>query len=686
MRETQLPRPVVTVATIVMRDDAFLIVEEETRVGVRLNQPAGHLEAGETLVAAAVRETLEETGHRIAPTALVGIYRWQAPDTGRDVHPVRIRGRGRRARGGTRARRRHPARALAHLRRARRPTRDAPQPARHALRRRLPRRVAAPARPHHGNVMAAKARVVVGMSGGVDSSVAAWLLKQQGFDVVGLFMKNWEDDDTDEYCTSRADLVDAAAVADIIGIELEAVNFAAEYRERVFAHFLREYAAGRTPNPDVLCNSEIKFRAFLDHARSLGADRIATGHYARLRRAGSRVELRKAVDATKDQSYFLHRLTQEQLAPVLFPLGDLAKRDVRAIARREGIPTWAKKDSTGICFIGERPFRDFLAKYLPRTPGPIETTGRANRGPPPWARLLHARPAAGTRRRRDEGRLRVALVRRREGRRAQRARRRPGPRPSAAVPRHRRRAGNALDRGSALRRRATPIAIAAKTRYRMADASCRLELSGETLPREVRRAAVGADAGTISGVLRRRRLPRRRRHRRDAGIVIGEPRTGSMPKRRQRHVVLLMSSTDGAAAAFHVRGHQIGKQQEATDAIAMAATTFAPACVGPASDAKELQPAGAAAIARENRVAPGLLAGGVADARTSVLRQLGHFLIVRIASRAVRSPDLLVYQGRGVLKNSCIMNSSSPALSAGRADSTSTRPRRCEFQLKSSCS
>src|SRR5262249_4084720 len=184
--------------------------------------------------------------------------------------------------------------------------------------------------------------------GGVDTSVAAGLLKQQGFEVVGLFMKNWEDDDTDEYCTSRADLVDAASVADVIGIELEAVNFAAEYRERVFAQFLREYAAGRTPNPDVLCNSEIKFRAFLDHARPLGAHRIATGHYARLRPAGSRVELLKAVDATKDQSYFLHRLTQEQLAPVLFPLGELAKRDVRAIARREGIPTWAKKDSTGI--------------------------------------------------------------------------------------------------------------------------------------------------------------------------------------------------------------------------------------------------------------------------------------------------------------------------------------------------
>ena len=221
--------------------------------------------------------------------------------------------------------------------------------------------------------MSRKGRVIVGMSGGVDSSVAAWMLKAQGFEVIGLFMKNWEDDDTDEYCTSRTDLVDAASVADVLGIELEAVNFAAEYRERVFAHFLREYAAGRTPNPDVLCNSEIKFRAFLDHARSLHADFIATGHYARLHREGERVELLKARDGAKDQSYFLHQLTQEQLAPVVFPLGETTKREVRAIAKREGIPTWAKKDSTGICFIGERPFRDFLAKYLPREQGPIET-------------------------------------------------------------------------------------------------------------------------------------------------------------------------------------------------------------------------------------------------------------------------------------------------------------------------
>ena len=325
--------------------------------------------------------------------------------------------------------------------------------------------------------MARKLRVIVGMSGGVDSSVAAWLLKQQGFEVVGLFMKNWEDDDTDEYCTSRADLVDAASVADVIGIELEAVNFAAEYRERVFAHFLREYEAGRTPNPDVLCNSEIKFRAFLDHARSLGADRIATGHYARLRRAGDRVELLKAADATKDQSYFLHQLTQEQLAPVLFPLGEIAKREVRAIAKREGIPTWAKKDSTGICFIGERPFRDFLAKYLPRTPGPIETPEGRSRRPPSWPRVLHARPAAGAGRRRHEGRRPtlpwfVAA----KGRRAQCADRRAGTRPPAALPSQWSTRNRCTGSREPCRTRRSLAHVGAKTRYRMPDAACRVEL------------------------------------------------------------------------------------------------------------------------------------------------------------------------------------------------------------------
>jgi tRNA-specific 2-thiouridylase len=215
-------------------------------------------------------------------------------------------------------------------------------------------------------------RVVVGLSGGVDSAVTAWLLKQQGFDVVGIFMKNWEADDDDQYCSSNIDFVDAAAVADVIGIEIEHVNFAAEYRDRVFAEFLREYEAGRTPNPDVLCNAEIKFKAFLDHAMRLGADKIATGHYARVREVGGRFELLKGLDPAKDQSYFLHRLTQAQLARTLFPVGDLPKAEVRRIAVQAGLPNARKKDSTGICFIGERPFREFLNRWLQQQPGRIE--------------------------------------------------------------------------------------------------------------------------------------------------------------------------------------------------------------------------------------------------------------------------------------------------------------------------
>jgi len=240
--------------------------------------------------------------------------------------------------------------------------------------------------------MSPKEKIIVGMSGGVDSAVAALLLKRAGFEVVGLFMKNWEDDDDDEYCSTRQDLIDCAAVADVIGIGLEAVNFAAEYKERVFSAFLAEYRSGRTPNPDVLCNAEIKFKAFLDHAIALGAGRIATGHYAGVRRvdasvgengagvrevrAGAeagRFELLKAADKSKDQSYFLHRLSQAQLARAVFPLAQLKKTEVRAIAREAGLPVHAKKDSTGICFIGERPFREFLNRYLPRTPGAIRT-------------------------------------------------------------------------------------------------------------------------------------------------------------------------------------------------------------------------------------------------------------------------------------------------------------------------
>ncbi|MDB5821997.1 MAG: mnmA [Herminiimonas sp.] len=221
-------------------------------------------------------------------------------------------------------------------------------------------------------------KVVIGMSGGVDSSVAAWMLKQQGYEVIGLFMKNWEDDDDSEYCSTRQDWIDAVSVADVIGVDIEAVNFAAEYKDRVFAEFLREYQAGRTPNPDVLCNAEIKFKAFLDHALKLGADLIATGHYARVRQvdtgpdAGS-FQLLKALDGSKDQSYFLHRLNQSQLSKTLFPLGEIRKTEVRKIAEEIGLPNARKKDSTGICFIGERPFRDFLNRYLSYTPGPMKT-------------------------------------------------------------------------------------------------------------------------------------------------------------------------------------------------------------------------------------------------------------------------------------------------------------------------
>ena len=221
---------------------------------------------------------------------------------------------------------------------------------------------------------AKKMRVVVGLSGGVDSAVSAYLLKKAGHEVIGIFMKNWEDDDDSEYCSSNIDFVDAAAVADVIGIEIEHVNFAANYKDRVFAEFLREYQAGRTPNPDILCNAEIKFKAFLDHALRLGAEKIATGHYARVRQSESGLfELLKGLDPSKDQSYFLHRLHQAQLAKTLFPVGELHKSEVRRMADEIGLPNARKKDSTGICFIGERPFREFLNRYIAKAPGPIKS-------------------------------------------------------------------------------------------------------------------------------------------------------------------------------------------------------------------------------------------------------------------------------------------------------------------------
>ncbi len=217
-----------------------------------------------------------------------------------------------------------------------------------------------------------KTRIIVGMSGGVDSSVSALLLQQQGYRVEGLFMKNWEEDDGTEYCTAKEDLADASAVCQRLGITLHTANFAAEYWDNVFEHFLAEYQAGRTPNPDILCNREIKFKAFLDYALMLGADGIATGHYCRSGQRDGEVQLLKGRDPNKDQSYFLHAVGAEQLAKTLFPIGDMEKPAVRALAEQHQLVTHDKKDSTGICFIGERRFKDFLQQYLPAQPGRIE--------------------------------------------------------------------------------------------------------------------------------------------------------------------------------------------------------------------------------------------------------------------------------------------------------------------------
>ncbi len=226
--------------------------------------------------------------------------------------------------------------------------------------------------PHPEHKTPSQYTVVVGMSGGVDSSVAAYILKQQGYKVIGVFMKNWEEDDTDEYCSAAEDMADAKSIADKLEIPFKTINFSAEYWDRVFEYFLEEYRAGRTPNPDIMCNKEIKFKAFLDYALVLGADYIATGHYVRVKRENNKSLMLRGIDENKDQSYFLYTLNQSQLNKSMFPVGELEKPQVRKIAEEQGFVTANKKDSTGICFIGERKFKDFLEQFLPAQPGNIE--------------------------------------------------------------------------------------------------------------------------------------------------------------------------------------------------------------------------------------------------------------------------------------------------------------------------
>jgi len=260
--------------------------------------------------------------------------------------------------------------------------------------------------------MTASPPIMVGMSGGVDSSVAALLLKRGGHDVGGLFMQNWVEDDRLGECQADRDRADAVRVCAQLGVPFHARNFAGEYWDRVFENFLSEYRAGRTPNPDVLCNREIKFKTFLEHARALGADRIATGHYARTDSLDGRHRLLRGRDMNKDQSYFLYTLGQEQLAATLFPVGELPKPEVRRIASEAGLPTHAKKDSTGICFIGERDFREFLGRYIPAQPGPMRSTAGLELGE---RDVLHAWPAQRPAHRRPARCRSGSVVRRRQG-------------------------------------------------------------------------------------------------------------------------------------------------------------------------------------------------------------------------------------------------------------------------------
>jgi tRNA-specific 2-thiouridylase len=410
-------KPDVTVAAVVERDGKFLLVEERSGGRVVVNQPAGHLEDGETFLQAVARETLEETAWSFRPTDIVGVYVWRSGHRTRTFLRVAFAGelvehfssrpldrsilrvrwltRAELDAPGIRARSplvkqcvddylagtRYPIELISHLvtepaafaASGCRSARPAATVATAACRRTTgPGATGRRARGDRIGSMAAQERVLLGMSGGVDSAVAAVLLKEAGYDVHALFMRNWEEDD-DGYCTAARDLQDARRVCDDLGLPLHTVNFATEYRERVFAHFLDEYRAGRTPNPDVACNREIKFGVCFEHARRLGARWFATGHYARTAVDDGRPLLLRAADAAKDQTYFLHTVPGDLLARTLFPIGHLAKQEVRRIAHERALPVHDKRDSTGICFIGERPFAHFLARYLPARPGVIET-------------------------------------------------------------------------------------------------------------------------------------------------------------------------------------------------------------------------------------------------------------------------------------------------------------------------
>lgn len=392
-------KPHVTVACVVHAEGKFLVVEETINGKALWNQPAGHLEADETLVEAAARELWEETGISAQPQHFIRMHQWIAPDKTpflrflfaielEQICPTQPHD------SDIDCCRWVSAEEILQASNLRSPL-VAESIRCYQSGQRYPLEMIGDFNwPYKGchlkgcvieyaalkfNVVSdpmseTAKKVIVGMSGGVDSSVSAWLLQQQGYQVEGLFMKNWEEDDGEEYCTAAADLADAQAVCDKLGIELHTVNFAAEYWDNVFELFLAEYKAGRTPNPDILCNKEIKFKAFLEFAaEDLGADYIATGHYVRRADVDGKSRLLRGLDSNKDQSYFLYTLSHEQIAQSLFPVGELEKPQVRKIAEDLGLVTAKKKDSTGICFIGERKFREFLGRYLPAQPGKIIT-------------------------------------------------------------------------------------------------------------------------------------------------------------------------------------------------------------------------------------------------------------------------------------------------------------------------